>query len=386
MPSTTPASRPPADSREGLASPGRFHLVDGLRGLAALWVLSFHLVAPPLAGGLVEGFALPIRALTAHGWLGVQTFFVLSGFVIAHSLRNVSTSPDFLARFVARRSVRLDPPYWMAIAAAVCSIYFSNWIIPERTLRLPGPGEIASHLVYLQEILGYEQLVDVFWTLCIEFQLYLVLAVLLVLGQLTGRVLRSARTRQVIGWLFLATTIAMSLLSTLAPGGPTKVWFFPYWYQFFLGALTYWTIMGRSSRASLVLLGCAVLGAGLLSRPDQPLASLGTASILYLAGRTGSLGTWLSSRPFRFLGAISYSLYLTHTLVFSRGCNLMTRLGYLPGNEWPAAIVLVAAALLVATIWNRLFERPSLKWSRKISLDHHRLEVRPSRTGSASSC
>jgi len=70
-----------------------------LRGVAALAVVLCHLRGP-------------LGAVTEYGWLGVQVFFVLSGFVMSQTLARYTVTPRFVGNFILRRSVRLDPVYW----------------------------------------------------------------------------------------------------------------------------------------------------------------------------------------------------------------------------------------------------------------------------------
>ena len=60
----------------------------------------------------------PLETALKLGFVGVDIFFVLSGFVIAYSVREARITPRFLGRFALRRSIRLDPPYWITIAIA----------------------------------------------------------------------------------------------------------------------------------------------------------------------------------------------------------------------------------------------------------------------------
>jgi peptidoglycan/LPS O-acetylase OafA/YrhL len=85
-----------------------------LRGIAASGVLLYHLSVVSMM--MLEAYRATspfwLRHLFGLGSQGVTLFFVLSGFVIAHSLRHDSLSLQSLARFILRRQVRLDPPYW----------------------------------------------------------------------------------------------------------------------------------------------------------------------------------------------------------------------------------------------------------------------------------
>jgi peptidoglycan/LPS O-acetylase OafA/YrhL len=97
----------------------RFVFVDALRGLAALGVVLFHANEGHHITELFGYFPHFLQVGLENGSLGVLIFFVLSGFVIAHSLYEQRMSLSLLGRFTLRRSLRLDPPYWVAIALAI---------------------------------------------------------------------------------------------------------------------------------------------------------------------------------------------------------------------------------------------------------------------------
>src|SRR5438093_125008 len=99
---------------------GRFVFVDALRGVAALLVAWHHITLwGPLeshSNRLLPDFALTIAR---NGQYGVQMFFVISGFVIAYSIRGARVTTGVLGSFALRRSLRLDPPYWTAIVCVL---------------------------------------------------------------------------------------------------------------------------------------------------------------------------------------------------------------------------------------------------------------------------
>src|SRR5690349_17798349 len=103
----------------------RFEFLDGLRGIAALGVIFFH-----FNGSLKEHshFSQFLLSALDLGHLGVQIFFVLSGFVIAYSLRQEKLSCLFVLRFFVRRSIRLDPPYWVAALAIIVLSLLGQWL------------------------------------------------------------------------------------------------------------------------------------------------------------------------------------------------------------------------------------------------------------------
>src|SRR4051794_15898753 len=91
---------------------GRSTYVDALRGIAAFSVACYHITRygplPEPASQIIPGV---LQRWFDYGWMGVQVFFVISGFVIAYSVRNARVTPGFLGNYALRRSIRLDPPY-----------------------------------------------------------------------------------------------------------------------------------------------------------------------------------------------------------------------------------------------------------------------------------
>ena len=96
----------------------RIHVLDSLRGVASLAVCWMHLTS--FKYNTPDGpFYSSLRLTGSYGWLGVEVFFVISGFVIPYSLDRAGYRLRDYPRFVAKRLVRLDPPYLAAVAAIV---------------------------------------------------------------------------------------------------------------------------------------------------------------------------------------------------------------------------------------------------------------------------
>lgn len=357
--------------------PGRLFHLDGMRALAAVAVALFHFRGN--LGELSEKLPAAIDGMVRHGYLGVNVFFVLSGFVIAHSLGNSRYSLPFLGRFVARRQVRLAPPYWATVALAAWWYGGNPSMAPLRT-SLP---TLLAHLGYMQDILGYPQLLDVFWTLCIEVQLYLVYVVLAWLAQSDSARWRLARRDLIFVGATLVSLLAAWVPSAwwstpLMPGanGPAH-WFPYYWYMFALGVWVRWALDRRRDRAWLALfLALACLRAG-GCQAAGPLLCAATAALLYLAARWPWLPRVLGCRLFAYFGRISYSFYLLHTLI--GGTCIHWTLGHHPHTapwELAALCAALAASWLAAHALWWAVERPSIRWSRMISTVQRRPEGR----------
>jgi peptidoglycan/LPS O-acetylase OafA/YrhL len=356
----------------------RFHAIDGLRGVAALSVAVFHFnyaivrSAPDWLPSLGQ-------ALAAKGFMGVEIFFVISGFVIAHSVRDGDYSFRYLGLFALRRSIRLDPPYWCAIALECVLLLASARFFPSLSHPLPAIAQTLAHLVYAQEILGYDEILPVFWTLCYEIQFYLVLISLLVVWHKTRHLLPERGTR--LGAIGLLAVLFASSLFVRYSGThlPVRGLALERWFQFFLGALTYWVVSRRVAASYLAVAYGAIVATliGYRAEVAQLLPVIISVGILLL-GRRDLLDTVFNNRPLQFLGRISYSFYLIHDPIGWRWISLLERVaGGTFGLVWAWGAFFSALLLTVgasALMW-RLIESPTMRVSKRI-----RLPARPRET------
>ena len=152
----------------------QFTTVHALRGLAAFWVVLFHSYKFGALNALRLDPSSPLTLfLFEFGRGGVAMFFVISGFVIAHSLRDARPDAPFVGRFMLRRSVRLDPPYWASILVCLAlagAIAANNGLTP----TWPSFGGVLGHMFYLQELLRVPEISVVYWTLTYEIQFYFI--------------------------------------------------------------------------------------------------------------------------------------------------------------------------------------------------------------------
>ena len=342
----------------------RLAYVDGLRGVAASWVVLFH---------ADEGGHVPILKDWLPDWLhamifewgdlGVAIFFALSGFVIAHSLRGRRVDAQLFGRFTLRRALRLDPPYFASIVLVVVVGALSASIKGE-SFELPAVGQLLAHLVYLQTFLGYDQINIVYWTLCMEIQFYLIYCAA---EGVATRINASRRVADMVVFGPLAV-VAIVWGAGLVSWGWRGL-FVSHWHGFLLGALAQWAWIGRL-RSGRFLLFCSMLGVAATVRGDAfTLACTVTAVFLCFASFRPVLGGWLGGSVLQFLGRISYSLYLIHNTVTGAAFWLIYRLFGKSGVVQVLAVpfVFLACAIAAWGLW-WLVERPCLRIARGVRI------------------
>ena len=298
---------------------------------------------------------------------GVEVFFVISRFVIAHSLRNFVANPRSAFLFILRRQLRLDPPYWAAIAFALLAL------IAERSIRsahsanlppVPTVNVLLLNMTYLYKIVHASQFLPVAWTLCIEIQFYLAfMAVLAFGGAMTGFKSLSS------------TTFTNALIAILGLGSiafrihfDSSVWFTSYWCYFACGVLCCRALNRPKELWFYVVLQTGLLAAAVWMRDRSITVAAITGLVIFLVGTAGCLTTLSGGAALQFVGRISNSLYLVHVTVLS----VVLRTGYkLTRENQPAAVAwfifTTFLCVAIAYMFFLMVERPSLRFASRFS-------------------
>lgn len=356
-----------------MPSSSRFLFIDGLRGLAAMMVVVYHFRIT------VSEVSQPwiwtwLSDVIRRGYLGVDVFFVISGFVISYSVRNYQHTVGFLLRFGIRRSIRLDPPYWATIVLQLIAIKL-GWLLFPALMNgeFPSWPKVAAHFAYLQDLLGYGNIVGIFWTLCYEVQFYIVFVGALVVAERLCPFPGAARKAMFYG--IGLVTFVWSLLIFFGPlSNPLPGLFLDRWYQFFLGVLAMQSVTSRRVQPEFVAATLLVLigSATNVNFAAHGVMACAVAVLVVVAGLRGKMHVWLASRFMLFLGLISYSLYLIHTVVGERFIKLLRVVvgqDLSPGLAWAALIVTCLVSILCAWTMYKLIEAPALRLCHRIRLD-----------------
>ncbi|NJM21654.1 MAG: acyltransferase [Richelia sp. RM2_1_2] len=349
-----------------------FHFVDSLRGIGVTWVVLYHIYA---TRRLVElSKIIPDwleNVLFKWGSLGVAIFFVLSGFVIAHSLRTATINPSYVGRFSLRRLIRLSPPYYVAILLALVFALLSSVVQNEAFAPMNqafSTGRLVAHLFYVHEFFGFKSFDNIYWTLNLEIQFYLVFCTLLGLAQWLDK-LNSKEWGKAIVFVPTAILAVTYPLGIFTDNGLGAVLFFPLYYGFLLGIFAYWCWQGNLKSIYFYLYAAVILAGGIINSSLFAITCVIVSTLLLEVGKANRMQDLLNWQPLQFLGRISYSLYLTHNIVV--GSVLFLVFKFLKANLFTELICLVVAvvvSLVFAAIIYELAEKPSIKMSRKVKL------------------
>jgi peptidoglycan/LPS O-acetylase OafA/YrhL len=340
---------------------GRLVFIDALRGLAALMIAMHHIDRyEPLT---IADTSLPQWMLMwlKEGRVAVEVFFVISGFMIAYSLRQMILTPAAMGRFSLRRLIRLGLPYWTILAVVLVLDALLPWIgLPCLNSEIYA-GQFVSEVFFLQDILGYGSTSTGLWFICIEVQfLVLFLALLWLAQRLQSTKSPTAGRTGSLARLAVFAPLALLSLFLFNVDPQYDVWIVFFFGTLFLGTMTCWALDGSVPRAAFWLYVLAAL-VRLAVCPGLRLAvALSAALLIYAVGRMGKLNSWLSARWLQYLGGVSYSLFLVHYAV----CHVVKCFGHRLTEKSPDIAIAwlglaLVASVVVAHFFHRYVEMPA---------------------------
>lgn len=342
--------------------------LDLLRFVSALLVVAFHFgsafaLAPGWANAdLLGGLPIPDSAApwTWFGWIGVELFFVISGFVIAMSAEGASRGV-----FLRRRALRLLPAAWICATATLLAVMSVA----------PTPGLIQEWLRSMGFWLRGPWIDPSYWTLGIEVIFYALIAA--ILGR-AGRADRIERCAVLLGalstafWLF--AVMAGWAATPLMDYRPAQLMLLPHGCFFALGVLA-WAMLNRGVTAGRVLMFAIFFATalteiagrtierthalGITAGPLVPILAftLGLGVVLGSARLQGLLAGRIDARLAATLGLMTYPLYLIHQEVGAAILSVAMR----QGVPFPVAIGLALAIVLAAAWWVVRIAEPVLR-------------------------
>jgi peptidoglycan/LPS O-acetylase OafA/YrhL len=373
-----------------------FQALDIFRGLAAVWVVFFHIyIAAPV--GIADAFIhFPLRSFFLRGQLGVCLFFVISGYCITASAFHLLLHQETSLHFFRSRVRRIYPPYLASLIFA--AMVHELAIMIERALHyqinhagvFPNtPKAWMANIFLLQVPLQTSFVLGVYWSLCYEIFFYLIVGLLLALA------LRVAKYHG------LSTGVMVFILANFLLTVSTVLWLcfspwalFPFdkWHYFALGGVLYFllelssletSILSRTRRLWMMALASAPCAAVLVfvvmrqnivetsfhtfeSSRAWSILALSFAGFLYLLRRYGGrIDTQKILWPLVWLGSGSYSLYLSHR-IFLPYVDMAGRMLKLVGNlYWFNVLLQVIACIFFGRVFYLFFEKPFISNKRR---------------------
>lgn len=364
------------------ASDSKLHFenIDILRGFAAIIVMLYHVV---VLGNFITFPHWGPFQIIRNGWMGVILFFVISGFVITLSLgrENITNPITVRVNFMVRRWFRIAPLYYFTILIFVSFLQPHLIFLPARSLA----AHFGTHLLFIHNLFPQTQgsIDGPNWTIALEMQFYLLMA-LLIRKLFTWKISKLAVLFCLSAWIWrFSTTLYLepgnsdsniqSYLSNLLPGVLD---------QFLVGILLailwirsekenskFSKLLEKSARNfSILFLVFIVLfslclrmvthidywGSTLMIVFFRSLLAI-TFGLLVLASITFPIKKLPFLLPFRYLGKISYGIYLWHIIVLS---TILDRMPWLSGYK--LMLTVCGFTLSLASMSYHLIEKPMI--------------------------
>lgn len=358
-------------------SKSHYKILDGLRGVAALIVVLFHILE-------IFSNGIHSRQIINHGYLAVDFFFVLSGFVVGHAYDD-RWNKMTIGGFIKRRLIRLHPMIIAGMIIGAIGFYFSA-----SPILFPGISQTPVWKLLLVMVIGFtlipvpssleirgwgemHPLNGPAWTLFFEY-----------IGNLLyALVLRKLSTKVLAALVFLAG-LALIHMAVTSPNGDViggwsiepmqlKIGFTRFFYPFLAGLLLSRII--KPGFFKNAFLYCTILIMLILSFPriggltdvwQNGLYDSLTIVILFpfivYMGASGHVKGKLSQAFCQFLGNISYPIYIVHYPLIYIYSSWVVDNKINISHAWPMGLVLFAGAIMLAYASFRFYDLPTRKW------------------------
>lgn len=379
---------------------GRLGVLDGLRGIAVLLVLWYHVWEI----SWVPGPGAPYIFIPATGYVGVHLFFYLSGFVIAYPFVVAAAAgrpaPSW-ATFAERRFFKIMPSYVLSIVIAIAIGYAAT-----QGNDAPLGVAVLSHLLFIHTWWDstFGSINGVLWTLAVEVEFYLIFPLVWLFFKRMPWIATAALLLVAFAWRqALVSCCYDTLFAPWEQNLPGYLGIFALgmlsahvWVQYgghlsdTRGRRVLATLVGIGGLVAIVALQHDVYGwrsidqwVGVWDIDHRPL--LGLAFCAAALGSLAAVSLWkriLANPVLIFLAAVSYNLYLYHQMIARE--LLEHRIPPFAGTDqhadphWGPAfnVVAFAASIAFAAIVTYGFERPILRWGGKLRLRERAQPVR----------
>lgn len=361
----------------GLATKPHYAILDGLRGVAAIIVVTFHL-AEPLGTGHLD-------IIVNHGYLAVDFFFLLSGYVIGYAYDD-RWQKMTIGNFFKRRIIRLQPMVILGMTLGAIGFYFTDSTLWPLIHTVP-VGKMLLVMVIGYTILpvplsldirGWQEmhpLNSVGWSLFFEYIaniLYAIgirklsktsLGILVVIAAAALAHLAITNGDVSGGWTLNAEQVRVGITRTI--------------YPFFAGLLL--SRVAKPTRVKNAFLWCGILLAAVLYMPRvggaehlwlngiyESFCIIIIFPVIVYLGAGGIIQNQREKKVCKFLGDISYPLYLVHyPLVYFYVAWISNNKGLTIIQVWPYALLVLIGSVVLARAALKWYDEPVRKWLKK---------------------
>lgn len=312
--------------------------IQELRGISALMVVMCHF------GAELKNYPI-LKKILHRGENGVQIFFFISGYIIIYSLISNRYTIQSFFRFLIKRSLRIDPPYFVSIILLLVTFaFFQNDLSLNNSAFRLNYQQFIAHILYYLPFTSYPFYSHIYWTLCIEFQFYILVGLLYFLSN--NIVYKSA-------FIFLfAICQSIPVLNS---------YYFVTNYGAIFGAGM--ALMHFNEKKNQIflfnILVCLIiiyLRSGIV-----------IAGMLLIAGLIINFKVSIF-KPLNFLGEISYSLYITHIIVLFYFTGFLNIIDKNRSYELAYMLLEVSLSIVFSYLFYLIFEKPSIALSKRISI------------------
>ena len=360
--------------------PQKLESIQGLRGIAALLVLLFHMAEfqRQMARGNAEDIAL-VSGIWDTGWAGVDLFFVISGFIMVYVTRNTGGTLKDIRRFITSRITRIYPLWW--VCAGIMTLYF--WVtygMPAAPDRVADSSEAVAYALKSFILIPQqsEPILGLGWTLIHEMFFYMVFAGLLFLP-------RKHLPVAFMIWAVLTLIGAQFVEVALFGRNIAELAASPLSLEFIAGGMAGYVVSKNRifKPRAFFILGLFMACLGFLFFPtdgdsSNTILRVAIFTVPFICLTYGWVGceikkSWKTPIWLSTLGDWSYSLYLTHYIVLVTLRRIYRAI--FPEGLWVGApgmwdnlvfaVLALALSIITASIFYTFIERPSLKFFKK---------------------
>jgi peptidoglycan/LPS O-acetylase OafA/YrhL len=331
----------------------RFYQIDLLRFLAAISVVFFHYCFRGYAADDMSSVSFDsFVPLVKYGYLGVDLFFMISGFVILMSAQGRS-----LKSFIVSRVTRLYPAFWIGVLLTSLMCWLFNQPLYSVTLL-----QVVQNLTMFSGYFDVPHVDGVYWTLLIELHFYLIVAIVLGLG--AGRYM----THVMMAWLLLTLVSSFAPLPSLVRDFAVTDWS----AYFIAGAFFYLIRLNGIKLIYLIAIGVAYYlsikfsywrmlnHVNIYKTEYSPVITLGLITLFFTVMFLISINklNGLNKRIMLHLGMMTYPLYLIHQNI---GFLVLNAYGAVI-NKYVLLFLLVTVMLVVSYLITHSVEPKISRW------------------------